>query len=262
MESQQLSQTQNAVVVKLATEERGVKRLKNAPRNFSELLGVVREQTKRSDTEMIKISYVDDAGDEVAVSDDEDLAAAYDWATTQTNRNVKLSVKDNKRRRSDSFKKEVKEVVTKFEDMNLKESKNPQSEESNSSSSEDEKKGGIMHQAIGIPTTDQKDRREKKALRKFIKQSMKQHSKELIQSIIKDKAGDVEDPQIEETKASDPLRESVHERVECDGCGIAPIVGVRYKNLVLKNYDLCAKCEANRPDKVKDHAFIKINDPS
>ena len=257
MESQQLSQTN--VVVKLATEERGVKRLKNAPRNFSELLGVVREQTKRSDTDMVKISYVDDAGDEVAVSDDEDLAAAYDWASTQTNRNVKLSVKDNKRRRSDSFKKEVKEVAEKLEDMTL--SKNPQSEESDSSSSDEKtKKGGMMHQAIGIPNTDQKDRREKKALRKFIKQSMKQHSKELIQSIIKDKAGD-EDPQIEETKASDPLRESVHERVECDGCGIAPIVGVRYKNLVLKDYDLCAKCEANRPDKVKDHAFIKINDP-
>jgi lysyl-tRNA synthetase class I len=149
MESQQLTQN---VVVKLATEERGVKRLKAAPRNFSELIGVVRDQ-KKSTAEVFKITYVDDAGDEVAVSDDEDLAAAYDWATTQTNKNIKLSVKDNlKRRRSDS--KEVKEVTKKFEEMDLK--KNPQSQESESSS-EDEKKGDIMHQAIGIP--EHKDRK-------------------------------------------------------------------------------------------------------
>lgn len=143
--------SQNAVVVKLATEERGVKRLKQAPSTFAELLGVVRDH-KRSDLAApIKITYVDDQGDEVAVSDDEDLAAAYDWASTQTTRNIKLSVKDNlKRRRSDSFKKEVKEVTEKFEEMDLK--RNPQSQESSDSSSEEEnKKGGIMHNAIGIP---------------------------------------------------------------------------------------------------------------
>jgi hypothetical protein len=174
----------------LATEERGVKRLKQAPRNFSELIGVVRDQTKKSNTDILKITYVDDAGDEVAVSDDEDLAAAYDWASTQTNRSIKLSAKDKaKRRRSDSFQKDLRKVTGKFEDMDLKRSKNPQSEESDdSSSSEDEKnQKKIMHNAIGIPET--KDKREKKALRKYIKQSMKKHSKELIQSIIADKAG-------------------------------------------------------------------------
>ena len=259
MESQQLTQTNN-VVVKLATEERGVKRLKNAPRNFSELLGVVRDQTKKSASELVKITYVDDAGDEIAVSDDEDLSAAYDWASTQANKNIKLSVKDNvKRRRSDDdFKQEVKAVTEKFDEMDLK--KNPQSQESDSSSSDDEKKGGIMHNAIGIP--DHKDRRERKQMRRFIKQSMKKHSKELIQSIIKDKEG-AEDAQIkEETKASDAPKMAIHEGVECDGCGVAPIVGVRYKNAVLKDFDYCEKCEASRPDeKTRDHAFIKINEP-
>ena len=64
----------------MATEESGVKRLKTAPTDFSELLGIV--NTKISDTDVVNIYYVDDAGDEVEVCDDEDLAVAYDWAST------------------------------------------------------------------------------------------------------------------------------------------------------------------------------------
>lgn len=40
----------------------------------------------------IKVSYTDDQGDEVAVSDDEDLFAAYEWAATYAG-NLKLKVK-------------------------------------------------------------------------------------------------------------------------------------------------------------------------
>lgn len=47
--------------------------------------------------------------------------------------------------------------------------------------------------------------------------------------------------------------------VECDGCGVAPIVGVRYKSSVTKDFDYCANCEATKPH---EHAFIKIKEPS
>ena len=40
----------------------------------------------------IKVSYTDDQGDEVAVSDDEDLFAAYEQAATYAG-NLKLKVK-------------------------------------------------------------------------------------------------------------------------------------------------------------------------
>lgn len=33
-----------------------------------------------------------------------------------------------------------------------------------------------------------------------------------------------------------------HNNVECDGCGMSPIVGTRYKCAVQPNYDLCSKC--------------------
>lgn len=40
----------------------------------------------------IKVTYTDDQGDEVAVSDDEDLFAAYEWAASYAG-NLKLKVK-------------------------------------------------------------------------------------------------------------------------------------------------------------------------
>ena len=50
----------------------------------------------------------------------------------------------------------------------------------------------------------------------------------------------------------------VHEGIQCDGCGMAPIVGPRYKCSVRKNFDLCAKCEEYEDH---EHAFLKITDP-
>jgi len=36
---------------------------------------------------------------------------------------------------------------------------------------------------------------------------------------------------------------SVHTHVKCDGCGVFPIVGVRYKCLECPDFDFCEKCE-------------------
>jgi len=46
--------------------------------------------------------------------------------------------------------------------------------------------------------------------------------------------------------------------VECDGCGVCPIVGPRYKCSVRKNFDLCSKCEERGEH---PYAFLKINNP-
>jgi len=62
-------------------------------------------------------------------------------------------------------------------------------------------------------------------------------------------------PQKPETGPSDV----VHEHVSCDGCGISPIVGFRYKCIVCHNFDFCEKCEGEGKH---PHAFIKIRNPS
>jgi len=46
---------------------------------------------------------------------------------------------------------------------------------------------------------------------------------------------------------------TVHRCVTCDGCGLSPITGKRFKCLVCHDYDLCSKCEAKN-----DHAHPMV----
>lgn len=113
----------------------------------------------------------------------------------------------------------------------------------------------------------------------MLKKSMMQNTKELIHSIMEEESkkilGDNSstmetagsgqiDTQVsekvgaEEVKTSDPLRQSVHNHVECDSCGVVPILGARYKCTVCKDFDYCEKCEQT---KGHPHAFLKINNP-
>lgn len=48
---------------------------------------------------------------------------------------------------------------------------------------------------------------------------------------------------------------AVHYGVECDGCGMAPIVGTRYKCSVRDNFDLCSSCEASKVEPFPSIAF-------
>ncbi len=51
----------------------------------------------------------------------------------------------------------------------------------------------------------------------------------------------------------------VHERYTCDGCSLHPIVGIRYKCSVCKDFDYCEDCEAKIEH---EHAFLKIKHPN
>ncbi|XP_016984798.2 protein ref(2)P [Drosophila rhopaloa] len=54
----------------------------------------------------------------------------------------------------------------------------------------------------------------------------------------------------------DPSNFTIHDSVECDGCGLAPIVGFRYKCIQCNNYDLCQKCEAAH--KHPEHMMVRM----
>jgi len=47
----------------------------------------------------------------------------------------------------------------------------------------------------------------------------------------------------------------VHPRVTCDGCGVSPLIGTRYKCAECPDYDLCATCYNNRSTIHPDHNF-------
>ena len=44
----------------------------------------------------------------------------------------------------------------------------------------------------------------------------------------------------------------------CDGCGVSPIRGIRYKCFECPDFDFCEACEASKPH---SHSFIKIKEP-
>ena len=60
-------------------------------------------------------------------------------------------------------------------------------------------------------------------------------------------------------KKTKPKIEVMHPNIICDNCDCEPIVGVRYKCSVCKDFDLCEKCEANT---THEHPFLKIRHPS
>ena len=52
----------------------------------------------------------------------------------------------------------------------------------------------------------------------------------------------------------------VHERVTCDGCGMHPIIGCRYKCAICPNFDFCERCE-KKFYKEHSHPMIQIESP-
>ncbi|EDW37147.1 GL26088 [Drosophila persimilis] len=63
--------------------------------------------------------------------------------------------------------------------------------------------------------------------------------------------------------ADDPSNFTIHDGVECDGCGLSPLVGFRYKCVQCPNYDLCQRCEAAH--KHPEHLMVRMptnNGPS
>ncbi|XP_017050493.2 protein ref(2)P [Drosophila ficusphila] len=54
----------------------------------------------------------------------------------------------------------------------------------------------------------------------------------------------------------DPSNFTIHDTVECDGCGLAPLIGFRYKCIQCSNFDLCQKCEAAH--KHPEHMMVRM----
>jgi hypothetical protein len=63
----------------------------------------------------------------------------------------------------------------------------------------------------------------------------------------------------EHMEAEFPQQDKVtHRGITCDGCGMSPIVGVRYKSVLRADYDLCENCEEEHDPK---DPLIKIKTP-
>lgn len=89
----------------------------------------------------------------------------------------------------------------------------------------------------------------KKAIKNLIQQELEKVVPGIFDKLMQESEADVEE-------SKEPLVE--HTRVQCDGCGVNPILGVRYKCAVCKDFDYCTKCENNLGH---EHPFLKIRKP-
>lgn len=87
-----------------------------------------------------------------------------------------------------------------------------------------------------------------KGMQKYIKKEMDQVAQNSFEQVI----GMIDDFEPDNSHVT-------HENYECDGCGVFPIIGTRYKCSVCKNFDFCSRCEEFVPH---DHAFLKLVNPN
>jgi ankyrin repeat protein len=54
------------------------------------------------------------------------------------------------------------------------------------------------------------------------------------------------------------IEEVIHKDVTCDSCDVTPIIGLRHKCLVCRDYDLCNKCFQIEPHPDPGHEYLTI----
>ena len=81
-----------------------------------------------------------------------------------------------------------------------------------------------------------------------------------LKNVFQENYEDFNTPENNQNNFTEPNsnQKDIHYNVICDGCGMNPIQGIRYKCSVCKNFDYCEKCEDTIPH---DHAFIKLVHP-
>jgi hypothetical protein len=55
-------------------------------------------------------------------------------------------------------------------------------------------------------------------------------------------------------------KEMIHPNIICDGCGMEPLRGIRYKCTVCSDFDLCGDCESTGQHPM-DHILLKAKEP-
>jgi hypothetical protein len=99
---------------------------------------------------------------------------------------------------------------------------------------------------------DEKKVKAKHPLAEEFEKAAEQVFKELLHS------KDLEEQDENQMSIMDMAQQQVvHNGIKCDGCGVSPIRGIRYKCSVRKNYDLCSLCEERHGD---EYSFLKLRE--
>ena len=86
----------------------------------------------------------------------------------------------------------------------------------------------------------------------------KDEHKHLFLAIEKDNDNKPKRKLISQRLISDKI---IHKGVTCDGCGVFPLIGCRYKCAICSNFDFCEKCE-KKYGKQHSHPLVQISSPN
>lgn len=265
------------------------------PQNMPELYACIDSIFGSTD---FNITYLDSEGDNVTVLSQKDLEDAYSSAVSENKPFIKFYLEIADRPQSDYIKESARQVESEDEeveeefvvleaapvetlsvmlevepkvqvDVEVKET-SPEEVICPSPLVEVLETVPINEVEMPQPVEEQKINQRRcnlkkamKAAAKNMKHTLKRQCKAGRQACIKPKEGPLfTSEQIDFIRGV--IREElgqtkpVHSRFTCDGCGVHPIVGVRYNCTVCRNFDFCEVCEAKTEH---NHPFIKHKTP-
>jgi hypothetical protein len=159
-------------------------------------------------------------------------------------------------------KQEDQEMTGQWAPSKVEPAKKQQMETNDYSSSDEEETR--RHKRHGKRSKSRRggEKREKKPLpqhkviKKLIQRELDRQGPSILEQVIRETKDDIMGDDAEIQKAEAKITK--HYMVECDGCGIKDIIGVRYKCAVCKDFDFCEICEERL---THVHPFIKIATP-
>lgn len=272
-----------------------IHRLSKTPKDFTALLRSLKEIFGVELPEKFTLQYEDSDGDKIVLANDEDYQLALDADLSKTLKISLTEVEDmsNSSFISKSILENLEQAIAKSNEEKIsKKPLNPEPlmeqkatqatlEETDSKfhrkhhhrhhrkekklefsnipcecKGEVKPNGKPCKSCFGTGFLKKKEAKKREMLQTLVKNALYQELPKIVNAVKQS----IEHPEeskkvIEEPKADKPI----HYRVQCDVCGVCPIVGVRYKCTVTHDYDLCEKCEAT-----VDHPYplLKIKNSS
>jgi hypothetical protein len=257
------------------------------PQNIPELFACVDSVFGSTD---FNITYLDAEGDHVTISTQQDLEAAYQAAHMEGRLALKFFME--KKTTTDYIKESARQVESEDEDFVVLEMKQelpvPELEvhsEAVEVAPVPEVLAEVLTEVVAEPVETvpvneveqpmPEEEQKKPVCKRGLKRAMKDAAKQFKQAfkpmckrfkefkgckprIVNPQGALFSQEQIEFIR--NIVREEtgqskvVHSRFTCDGCGVHPIVGVRYNCTVCHDFDFCENCEAQTEHA---HPFIK-----
>lgn len=188
--------------------------------NFEELLTFVRSAFKKLPKNFM-LNYIDAEGDAIALSGQSDIEILY--LNQSKTASVKIMIE------------EIPEELNNGDSFDELEEEKPE---------------------VPKPPKVEEKIPEPVDVASLVQSRLNEILPEISKKVTEDVTNSIRSSQIR----SEAPKESqvVHDRVTCDGCGMFPVVGHRYKCIICHNFDFCEACEAKGDH---PHAFLKIRKP-